>query len=73
MKDQKYDAPRVQRLSDAGRASGVQCEGNGSGAMRACRDGDGASSCLSDGNYAQIGCSSGNQASECRAAGNSAV
>lgn len=73
MNDQKYDAPQAQRLSDAARASGQQCRANGSGAMKGCRDGQGASSCAQNGNYAQQGCSSGASANECFGAGNSAV
>jgi hypothetical protein len=67
-----YDAPRAQRLSDAARASGTQCTGNGSGAMRDCTNGDGAVACKDNGNYAQMGCSSGISAHECRV-GNSAL
>jgi hypothetical protein len=62
-----YDAPRAERLGDAARASGGQCEANGSGAMRDCADGAQATSCLNFGNYAQIGCSTGEQAHECGA------
>ena len=67
-----YDAPRAERLNDAARAKGGQCEANGSGAMRECANGDGAISCLNFGNYAQIGCSTGDDAREC-GAGNAAV
>jgi hypothetical protein len=74
MKDQTYDAPRAQRLNDAVRASGGPgCISNGSGANKACRDGQSAVACLTNGNYATQGCSTGNQATECKGQGNSAV
>jgi hypothetical protein len=73
MKDQKYDAPQAQRLSDAAQASGQQCHANGSGALRGCKNGEGAASCFENGNYADIGCSTGARANECASAGNGAV
>ena len=73
MKDQRYEAPQAQRLSDAARASGQQCRANGSGALRGCKDGQGASACEQNGNYADIGCSSGARAHECSGNGNSAM
>ena len=61
----EYDAPRAQRLSDAGRASGGQCAGDGNTASRDCANGTGATSCSMDGNSATQGCSTGMQATEC--------
>jgi len=60
-----YDAPRAQRLSDAVRASGEQCAGDGNTAGEVCTNGSGAVSCLDNGNYAYAGCRDGQSATEC--------
>ncbi len=60
-----YDAPRAQRLSDAVRASGGQCVGDGQSAHDTCTNGSGAIACLNNGNNAYQGCVTGTGATEC--------
>jgi hypothetical protein len=67
----EYDAPRAQRLSDAVRARGAQCSGDGNGASEDCINGTGAKACVADGNRAFDGCVSGTGATECANKGNS--
>lgn len=70
----RYEVPKAERLSDATRASGGQCQGDGNTASLACHpSGTGASSCLSDGGAASLACSAtGESAHECYSSGNSA-
>ena len=60
-----YDAPRAERLSDAARASGGECIGDGMSAHDTCTNGNSAVACQNNGHSAYQGCVTGESATEC--------